>query len=426
MALSPKTLRVALGVLALVAVGVLAVYLREREAQRQQIRAREQLEDEVKKLANEYKEGSARAADISTRLEEIGPEPLVAILTDKTGTGSHAGPFRDSYRVAAVKALGILGPKAEAAVPALASAIGETDTRVALSSVGQEAIKALGRIGPGAKPAVPALVAALDAPNAEKLFFRRDVLEALGRIGPAAQEAVPALVNRLATEPPRLTESPAAALDRIDPNWRTSEAAKSAVAVLAKELADPDKQKRAHAAEKLRPFCAAAAPALPGLIAALEGQDRNLRNQAIWTIGNIGLSALPAVPAMIKVLSDPDADNRASVALFLGEFGPPAAEAIPALIRTLGDQDPRVRERAAGALGKIGPATGAVVSALTRVVADESEEPDVRQAAAVALGNIGPSARDAIPTLERLAAHPKLGDLSRAFVNEAIDRIRKK
>ena len=59
-------------------------------------------------------------------------------------------------RCSAAEALGQIGPKAEAAVPALAKALQDKEEKVR-----QDAAVALGRIGPKAQAAAPALVEAL-------------------------------------------------------------------------------------------------------------------------------------------------------------------------------------------------------------------------------------------------------------------------
>src|SRR5262249_38715212 len=86
-------------------------------------------------------------------------------------------------RLDAAEGLGLLGPQARGAVPALAEALRDAD-----GAVRRMAAAALGDIGPHARSAAPALIAALG--DAQPGVRRRAVL-ALVEVG--AAEALPAL-----------------------------------------------------------------------------------------------------------------------------------------------------------------------------------------------------------------------------------------
>lgn len=80
-----------------------------------------------------------------------------------------------------------LGPKARAAVPALAETLADADEGVRLG-----AAMALESIGPDAAPAVPALARAVrDRDGNVRLWAAK----ALGKIGPPARSALPALAD---------------------------------------------------------------------------------------------------------------------------------------------------------------------------------------------------------------------------------------
>jgi HEAT repeat protein len=101
---------------------------------------------------------------------------------------------RDSeIRWNAARTLGLIGPQAKAAVPALISALKKDDDPL----VREHAAEALGDIGPDAKDAVEPLTAALKDPDAR---VRRDAVRSLGQIGPSAKSAV-ADVQRLLKDP---------------------------------------------------------------------------------------------------------------------------------------------------------------------------------------------------------------------------------
>jgi HEAT repeat protein len=156
--------------------------------------------------------------------------------------------WQSHVRVAAVEALGQVGPGAHAAVPALVMALTDQEETVrtaALAALKQidpqwtqsegaravvprlvaalknggasektDAAVVLGQIGPGAQAAVPGLVAALAA---REKAVRTAAVQALGQIGPGAQAAVPALVERLMDQDVVMRMGAAKALGQIEP-----------------------------------------------------------------------------------------------------------------------------------------------------------------------------------------------------------------
>jgi HEAT repeat protein len=99
-----------------------------------------------------------------------------------------------------------MGPRAEAAIPALIKALGDEhlDVRVA-------AAKALGRIG---EAAIPALIEALAA-------------EALGWIGPKAEAAIPVLIEKLKDENIKVQKEAAQTIKKISPHTPPSPGSKN-------------------------------------------------------------------------------------------------------------------------------------------------------------------------------------------------------
>jgi uncharacterized protein (DUF2336 family) len=101
-------------------------------------------------------------------------------------------------REAAADALGRIG---EASVPELIQVLSHPDPDVRVA-----AARALAMIGPKAEPAVPALTSLLNDSHDE---VRRTVARALGQIGPAARQAVPALIKVLEEPAPHHSGSSA-------------------------------------------------------------------------------------------------------------------------------------------------------------------------------------------------------------------------
>ena len=155
--------------------------------------------------------------DAAEALGQIGPAAIMALIQALKDKGD------SSVRYWPAKALAQIGPKAKAAVPALAQALKDEDEWVRAN-----AAEALGRIGPEAKAAVPALIQALK--NEDVLRVRWGAAEALGQIGPAAKQAVPALAQALKdiedSYSPYFRESAVEALEKINIEAEATEDAK--------------------------------------------------------------------------------------------------------------------------------------------------------------------------------------------------------
>jgi HEAT repeat protein len=193
---------------------------------------------------------------------------------------------------------------------------------------------------------------------------------------------------------------------------------------LVDALDDPNRDKRAHAANRLGEI--GAKEAIPALIARLRDDDFRVREDAARALGklkaagavlglleavrqsrpgpfgsgqNFFIDALReigglAVPVLVDALSDEDPRMRLQIVDLLGEIG--EADAASALAGALRDPEWRVRWRAADALGKLGDPSA--VADLLDLLADTSK--DVRVSAAWALGRIShPSAVEGLSKL---------------------------
>ncbi|MHC4253629.1 MAG: HEAT repeat domain-containing protein, partial [Planctomycetota bacterium] len=110
-------------------------------------------------------------------------------------------------RSAAAKALGMLGPKAKEAVPALARAMADR-----AHGVRCDAAEAMEKMGPAAAGAVGDVVRMLEH---EEYGIRRSAAKVLGSIGGGAKAAIPELTDLLEDPEPMVRKAAAAALDRI-------------------------------------------------------------------------------------------------------------------------------------------------------------------------------------------------------------------
>ena len=172
---------------------------------------------------------------------------------------------------------------------------------------------------------------------------------------------------------------------------------------LARRLASGRVSDRVAAAEALAGLGAAAAPAVPALVACLNRDPDPLRIAATYATGAIGT---PAIPALIDALRDTGAafphllrgvgrGNHGGTwreqALVMDDAAHALAaigtEAIAALIDLLESGDEWARLNAAFALGEMDHAAGAAVPALVGALDDESHF--VVRTAADSLGTIG-------------------------------------
>jgi HEAT repeat protein len=273
---------------------------------------------------------------------------------------------KESCRRAAA-ALGQIGPEAAAAVPLLIQALQSPSPEVR-----QFAVDALGRIGPEARQAVAPIVAEVDLPPGHVNYaalagFRRLAARALGRIGPEAQPAVPVLEKALQNEDAVYRVEAALALWRIGRHPR-------AIEVLTVLVAKNDPVGPYEAAMALGELGAAAEPALPDLVAALNHSQADVRRAAGDVLVRLGRPALE--PVAQRMQQAPLAAPQ-TAAFVLG--------------RTIAEVRREIFDKPAPDPAVFGAATMTVVRQaappLVTLLADPREE--VRQAAGQALAEMG-------------------------------------
>src|SRR5262249_39590605 len=97
---------------------------------------------------------------------------------------------------------------------------------------------------------------------------------------------------------------------------------------------------------------------IPALLDALKDNDADVRQSAASALASIGR---PAIDPLVDVLRDKDQNKelRANAAYVLGQMGPHGQEALPALTKALKDDDKDVRRRVAFAIQRIVKDVGA-------------------------------------------------------------------
>jgi HEAT repeat protein len=307
------------------------------------------------------------------------------------------------WRVNAANALWLIGGDARAtAVPALSAALADDRSEdVRLAAVG-----ALGQMGPDAAQAVDQLAKALS--DTDSAAVRTLAAIVLRDLGPAGKKAVPALAKALRGDRDKDVRLAAlAALSQMG-----AEGAKEWKAV-ADALHDTESPAvRAAAAEVLGAFGSDAKEAVPDLGRALRDDgEKEVRLSAAAALGRMGPDAAGAVGALAGALGDKEpAAVRVAAAEVLGGLGAKATEAVPALGKALGQPEPEVRLAVARALGLIAGVerTPALAEKLKDVVGDlrdalaRGKEVPQRVALCDALEEVGEDAKPALPVLESL------------------------
>jgi HEAT repeat protein len=142
---------------------------------------------------------------------------------------------------------------------------------------------------------------------------------------------------------------------------------KEAVPVLGEMLASDQSRVRSVAAQGLAEIAADAVSVVGPLGRALKDKNLNVRYYAAQALGRMGSAAAPAVPGLIGALDthpsrEPDLegppryykDARSVAAEALGSIGPAARDALPKLREVAArDDEPEVQAAAAEAITKI-------------------------------------------------------------------------
>jgi len=402
-------------------------------------------------------------------LSSLGPdvvEPMIEALKNKKT--AHW----------AVLVLHDLGPDAKPAVPALLAILedGDPETQAAV-------VEALGDIGDPA--AIPKLV---EIANDHPYDIEIVAAFALSKFGPAAKDAAPHLEKGLESDDPAMQTVCAYSLAMIFPD--DEEKKKQAVELLVKAMTSDEEKVRVAAASALlqlnpdpeivkgpflaaiatsdeatrqgmfasiaslgeevvprlqralkekpvRPYAARAlgeigpkaADAVPDLVASLEGESPEVREQILMAIGHIGENLDQAMPAAKAALADEDPHVKRGGIYVLGRIGPGAKAAsddLYALLQSTGDNDDedRLGTFAAWALVSIDPSKPEYAKAAVPHLktALEDARVGVRVEAAEALGKLGALAKDAVGALEE--AGKKVSDEEKAVYDEAISKIK--
>lgn len=312
-----------------------------------------------------------RLSDRSERVEEIAIGQLKGLAEDIDLTSCLA-PIcqvvrraRNRSAAIACEVIGMLGPRAHAAVPFLIDALnGEDESTTIAAAVAlwrvdrridvalphlarlfpdfdETVCDAISQIGPAAAPLIDQVLAALESDDWDLQWAAADALGSMGSSDPAA---LAALTAALGHESGIVVSAAATALARIGA---------AAVPVLSDILLQPDDPRAEWAADALGRIGLAASAAAEPLLAQLHSPRPGL---AAWSA--IALAKITgderAVPMLVKLLDRTDrADLREQAALGLKIVGPRASGAAGALNALRHDPDADVRTAAEAALSAV-------------------------------------------------------------------------
>jgi len=326
-----------------------------------------------------------QAAETLTAIGSPAVPQLVVAL-------SQAGD--STVRALAARALGGMGPEAQAAIPALQAALDDDAARIsaayALWQIDPQGKLILPTLFPHTQLPIPNLIEALDHPRLE---VRKSAARALGAMGTAASQATPTLLRAL--EDRELRPLAAQALATA----ATSQGLKAVTPTLLKMLHDGDPRVRQATILALGRSRAKNHAVVLALSGALEDPDVSVRKTVFDVLTAMGPAAKPAVPRLIRMLRE-DREVDFAVSL-LGTIGPPAREAVPDLVAIYekGKESGRGYP-AVWPLGRIGPAEIVLPILLESMRAPlKSPRSGHRDNAIRAIGFLGPAAREAIPEL---------------------------
>lgn len=369
------------------------------------------------------REGLVRALLVRALLETGGASTADAKLL----IGLLAADREPSVRYGSAQILGRL--RATAAIPALRQAL-EHDPEALVRGFAAEA---LGLIGPEAQSAVPALLAMVR--DREKVNYRSMAVSALAAIDVKHRADVSAVL--LAAVSDAEEETQAAALKAVGARGTPAPALKAALEALRFQDGARNAPLYRETLAALKLPAPPSAPPLDPATAILRGLDDaapQSRSQAVMRVKGATTPIDPRwLPGLTRALAHPDTLTRRYAAEALGRAGPAAKASVGALIGALLEAgEPGLEREAARALVQVAPASPEVLEALARhlergqsFVADgsaealatlgvrgvpalvrgvRSKEPYAGFAAAGALARIGPGAVDAVPALLDLLA----------------------
>ncbi len=299
--------------------------------------------DVIRLLGDEHDALRLRAEKTLAEIGSASVPHLIAALDHRSSM----------IRCSAADTLGIMGAKAEEAVPTLAGMLGDQDYNVS-----RHAASALGHIGPASVPAIIHSVRGGSGQLLEGALTSFSFLKADENI---IQELVPLMRDQ--------SENPAV---------------------------------RGFAAKALGKMQEKARGAIPDLAYAIGDKNNDVRSAAEWALVQMGAAAIPVLKEMC---TDGNPLIRTSAVRAIGRMGPAAENAVPVLMQIMTDEDRVVRIESILALEKVQTSSRSAVKALIRIM-DEDADDFVRLSAVRVLNKIGTDdAKEAVNRFNKKNSH---------------------
>jgi|GEM_PF-1060132 len=231
----------------------------------------------------------------------------------------------------------ILALIGEAAVPELVPLLTHEKPLVRL-----RAVKALGLMGTKAKAAIPALMEMVKGTNQEDTRARKEAVKLLG-VMRAKQSVKDELAKGLDSSDAAERLAAVEAMAKL----RTTTAASS----LCKVLADESDAVRRAAAQQLRYITGPTTTfAVEPLRKALADPDAIVRSMSVVALGKIGPKAAAAVPDLLRLLNETAVAERRPLLVALAQIGIGIPEVLEVILAAL--RDPDTREMACNMLAQ--------------------------------------------------------------------------
>lgn len=222
----------------------------------------------------------------------------------------------ERQRAEAAKHLARMGPKAGAAAPQLIQQL-ERSRGTEFPFLQEAVVEALGLMGPAARPALPALARAADRGIDLDIASRRASTAILSS---SDERDLAGLIEQLAGTDASLRLRAAKAIGA----YRA--AGQSALPALTVALGDPDGDVRRAVIAAVRQISPDTKPTkelLQAYVFDLRDPDDAVRLLAVRALGKYGTAAATTAPAVEALLLDPDKDVRKAAADALTRISPP-------------------------------------------------------------------------------------------------------
>jgi HEAT repeat protein len=338
-------------------------------------------------------------------LARFGKPPLETIA-------AHLDDEARLVRLAAIRALGVIGPAAAGYAKKLVPYLDENPTGLdarAAKVFRDAAMETLGRLGPAAFPTFSHLLVSDKAAHRARAVYTMRAF--VTKLKDGVNTVLPLMQDKDATVRREAAKTLGAA-GHGDP--RASKA-------LRKALEDEEPEVQAAAAVALGSIGGSSDVEGKALADMLYAHRADVRASAAYGLGLMGIEASPYVKGVRDLMRN---DNhvlvRIQAARALYRITGKADDALPQLEKDLQTSDVGLCRDTLRAIGEMGPAAAPAVDSVITFL----DEVPMRQQAAAALQAMGPAAAKAVPHLERVLKGLSADARDRPALEAALEAVR--